>query len=197
MGEKHTRRARIGYDLDGNSNHLKEAVRLDNMPVNASQSLPIKIRISEPSLSFDYAHFLPDIQKCSTIHGHTASLEVEVAGEKAGPGLVVDFGMLKRIIREVISELDHRILVCEKYVESRSDSSVTIGFAGKGGEYRLSAPLSQVFIMPFESTIENIAAYLAESIFKHMPENVHYVRVTVSEGVGKFAESIVYRERDD
>jgi 6-pyruvoyltetrahydropterin/6-carboxytetrahydropterin synthase len=196
MEEKNQHRAQIGYDFVGYSKHPKDNLGGGSMPISVSRASPIKIRISDPSLCFDYAHFLPDIEKCSTIHGHTASLEVEVAGEKAGPGLVVDFGILKRVVREVVSELDHRILVCEKYVESRSGSSVTIGFIGRGGEYRLSAPLSQVFIMPFESTIENLAAYLAESIFKRMPENVQYVRVTVSEGAGKFAESIVYRERD-
>ncbi|GBC70806.1 hypothetical protein HRbin02_00577 [Candidatus Calditenuaceae archaeon HR02] len=196
MDGRHTYQARIGYDFVDHSGPPKDTVRPSNTPLNVSHPPPVKIRVSDPSLCFDYAHFLPDIEKCSTIHGHTASLEVEVAGEKAGPGLVVDFGILKRVVREVVSELDHRILVCEKYIESRSDSSVTIGFAGRGGEYKLSAPLSQVFIMPFESTIENLATYLAESIFKRMPENVQYVRVTVSEGFGKFAESIVYRERD-
>ncbi len=196
MDEKHTHQTRLRHDFEGYSKPPEDAVGLSSMPVAVSRPSPIKIRISDPSLYFDYAHFLPDIEKCSTIHGHTASLEVEVSGEKAGPGLVVDFGILKKVVREVVSELDHRILVCEKYVESRSDSSVTIVFAGRGGGYRVSAPLSQVFIMPFESTIENLAVYIAESIFKRMPENVRYVKVTVSEGIGKFAESIVYRERD-
>ncbi|MEM0482286.1 MAG: 6-carboxytetrahydropterin synthase [Nitrososphaerota archaeon] len=195
MDEKHPHRAQIGYDFVEYPRSPKDTVGLSNMPEAVSRHPPIKIRISDPSLSFDYAHFLPDIEKCSTIHGHTASIEVEVAGEKAGPGLVVDFGILKRVVREVVSELDHRILVCEKYVKSRSDTTVTIRFAGRGGEYSLSAPLSQVFIMSFEPTIENLASYLAESIFKHMPENVQYVKVTASEGAGKFAESIVYRER--
>ncbi|MEM4404565.1 MAG: 6-carboxytetrahydropterin synthase, partial [Nitrososphaerota archaeon] len=59
-----------------------------------------------------------------------------------------------------------------------------------------TAPSSQLFIAPFESTIENLAAYIAESILKRLPRNVEYVRVEVSEGVGKYAESIVYREEN-
>ncbi|MEM0381852.1 MAG: 6-carboxytetrahydropterin synthase [Nitrososphaerota archaeon] len=162
----------------------------------AQRPTSVKIRISDKSLSFDYAHFLPDIEKCASIHGHTASLDVEVVGEKTGPGLVVDFGVLKRAAREVISELDHKIIVSKRYIESKKGGSITIRFLGKGGGYRITAPSSQLFIAPFESTIENLAAYIAESILKRLPRNVEYVRVQVSEGVGKYAESIVYREEN-
>ncbi|MEM4591094.1 MAG: 6-carboxytetrahydropterin synthase [Nitrososphaerota archaeon] len=154
----------------------------------------VKIRLEEGSLNFDYAHFLPAIEKCSTIHGHTASLSIEAGGEKVGPGLVVDFGLLKRIAREVVSVVDHKIIVCERYIESAADGRVTIRFSGKGGEYLVVAPQSEVFIAPFESTIENITAYIAESIMRRMPENVVYVKVVASEGVGKSAESVIHRE---
>lgn len=159
-----------------------------------SPAAPVKIRIQDQSLSFDYAHFLPEIEKCSTIHGHTASLNIEVVGDKVGGGLVVDFGLLKRVAREVVSSLDHRILVCDRYVESRDEGSVSIRFKGRGGDYRIVAPSSQVFISSFESTIENIAEFIAESILNRMPANVKYVRVEVSEGIGKFAESVATRE---
>lgn len=155
----------------------------------------MRLRIEGGSLNFDYAHFLPEIEKCSTIHGHTASLSLEVVGEKRGGGVVVDFGVLKSITREIVSNLDHKIIVCDKYIKSSGGGSVTIQFTGRDGEYVIMAPSSQVFVAPFESTIENIAEFIAQSILKRMPENVHYIKVQVSEGVGKFAESVACREK--
>jgi len=152
-----------------------------------------KIMVDDGSFSFDYAHFLPEIEKCATLHGHSASVLVEVYGRLVGGGLVVDFGILKRAVREVISSLDHKIIVCERYVESSSDGYVHVRFSGLGGEYSIQAPATYVFVAPFESTAENIAGYICGAVLDRMPLNVEAVRVVVSEGVGKFAERTARR----
>lgn len=65
---------------------------------------------------FDAAHQLPDYEgKCQNLHGHTWALEVEVVGMRNNPttypGMVVDFGDLKRIVNElIIDRLDHHYI---------------------------------------------------------------------------------------
>ena len=80
---------------------------------------------------FDAAHYLPNYEgKCSRLHGHTWTLEVEVSSSKlisAGSevGMVVDFAKLKNAVnREILNRLDHTLLndtvenpTCENLLE--------------------------------------------------------------------------------
>lgn len=66
------------------------------------------------SFTFDSAHFLPHVpegHKCKRIHGHTYRLTVYVEGEPDPHlGWVVDFADLKRAVKSVIDQLDHRLM---------------------------------------------------------------------------------------
>jgi len=55
----------------------------------------------------DCAHYLPGHDKCGRLHGHTYTIDVVIEGEKKG-GMVVDFADLKKSIKEVLGEYDHR-----------------------------------------------------------------------------------------
>ena len=58
------------------------------------------------------AHQLKGYQgKCEEIHGHNWKVEVEVEGSDLDAvGMLIDFGELKKLLKEVIQELDHRML---------------------------------------------------------------------------------------
>lgn len=62
--------------------------------------------------TFDSAHQLTDYYgKCEAMHGHTYKLQVTLEGEVQKNGLVIDFVVLKRIVKKhVLDELDHRVL---------------------------------------------------------------------------------------
>ena len=65
------------------------------------------------TFTFDAAHYLPGHPgKCSNMHGHTWTLEVEVTGEKnVGTGMVTDFAELKDLVdKTIIDRLDHTLL---------------------------------------------------------------------------------------
>lgn len=59
--------------------------------------------------SFAAGHYLPDHDgDCSNQHGHTWTVEVEVSAKNVGSGgMVVDFGDVKRAVRDVIALFDH------------------------------------------------------------------------------------------
>ncbi len=65
---------------------------------------------------FHSAHHLPyHTGLCKNLHGHMYMLDVEIAGpiQSEGPatGMIMDFGLLKKIIQEVvIDKCDHRLL---------------------------------------------------------------------------------------
>ncbi|QQR83807.1 6-carboxytetrahydropterin synthase QueD [Candidatus Peregrinibacteria bacterium] len=62
--------------------------------------------------TFDAAHFLPQYYgKCERMHGHTYKLRVVVEGKVGENGLVIDFVILKRIVkRQVLDLLDHQVI---------------------------------------------------------------------------------------
>ncbi len=62
--------------------------------------------------SFSSAHFLKNYRgKCENVHGHNWRVELEVVGEKIDKtGLLIDFKVLKGILKDVLGVLDHRLL---------------------------------------------------------------------------------------
>jgi 6-pyruvoyltetrahydropterin/6-carboxytetrahydropterin synthase len=55
---------------------------------------------------FDSMHLLPGHPKCGVPHGHTYRVEVVVEGP-VRDGMVVDFDVLKRSLREILKTYDH------------------------------------------------------------------------------------------
>ncbi len=62
--------------------------------------------------TFDSAHFLTNYYgKCERVHGHTFRLQVTVEGKVQSNGLVIDFVVLKRIVKkQILDRLDHLLL---------------------------------------------------------------------------------------
>jgi 6-pyruvoyltetrahydropterin/6-carboxytetrahydropterin synthase len=61
---------------------------------------------------FAAAHQLKMVgEKCENLHGHNWRIEVCVGGEELNEaGVLMDFGEIKRHVREIMGELDHRFL---------------------------------------------------------------------------------------
>lgn len=61
---------------------------------------------------FAAAHQLTMVaKKCENLHGHNWKVEVCVQGEHLNDaGVLIDFGVLKGYIREIMERLDHRFL---------------------------------------------------------------------------------------
>ena len=62
--------------------------------------------------NFEAAHFLTKYHgKCEHLHGHSYRLWVTVEGKVQENGMILDFGFLKKIVKErVIDKFDHRCL---------------------------------------------------------------------------------------
>ena len=67
--------------------------------------------------SFDSAHFLANYDgKCANIHGHRWKVEIEVQSEELIEGgqldgMVVDFGDLKKDVKEMVDFYDHALII--------------------------------------------------------------------------------------
>jgi 6-pyruvoyltetrahydropterin/6-carboxytetrahydropterin synthase len=153
------------------------------------------IFLDDPSFNFDYAHILPKTEKCSVMHGHTSSVLVEVVGRPI-EGMVVDFGDAKRIVREAVRSLDHKLFINEKYVTQMNPKSVTLRFETVHGEFVIKAPKGTTMIMKGEATVENLAKEVLGRITPQMPKNVTAVGVYVYEGLNKGSHVLAKLHKD-
>jgi 6-pyruvoyltetrahydropterin/6-carboxytetrahydropterin synthase len=116
------------------------------------------------SFGFDYGHRVMNHEsKCKHLHGHRGLAEVTVeAAALDSLGRVVDFGCIKDIVGGWIDEnWDHGFLLhCNDMVTLRA-------FATFNSEHDFK---QKVYLLPFNPTAENIAAYLGKKINAIMPE---------------------------
>ena len=61
--------------------------------------------------SFAAAHQLKMVtEKCENLHGHNWKVAFHVAGRELNNGVLVDFGIIKKHLNEIIDTLDHKFL---------------------------------------------------------------------------------------
>jgi len=77
---------------------------------------------------FAAAHYLSHYQgKCERLHGHNWNVQITIRGEQLDKaGLLMDFGLLKSSLRDVLAVLDHRLLNELDHFQGASVSSEKI-----------------------------------------------------------------------
>jgi 6-pyruvoyltetrahydropterin/6-carboxytetrahydropterin synthase len=131
--------------------------------------------------SFDYSHFLPENDRCFPLHGHTSLVNLEINGELLATGMVVDFTEAKKILKETLSLLDHKLVT--NRANARSEGNERIAVSYKDFEFHM--PLAQVFLLDGEGTSESIALAIGEKVMERMPKNVASIKLTITEGLRK------------
>jgi 6-pyruvoyltetrahydropterin/6-carboxytetrahydropterin synthase len=144
------------------------------------------IFIEDPSFAFDYAHVLPLVEKCSILHGHTSSVLVELVGDMKN-NLLIDFGEAKKIVKEVISILDHKFFINEKYLKSEDASHFRITFDGPKGTFDMQVPKNTTYLLEGEATVENLSTEIIKLLVPKLPKNIEAVGVYIYEGYNKGA----------
>jgi len=139
-------------------------------------------------LRFSASHFIPSHHKCSRLHGHDYGVRIRIYGD-AKDCILYDFVALKKYVREICEELDHRVIIPEKedYIRHHTEGDyIVVEFSGK----KYTFPKGDVILVNIKlATAEELSRYLAERIAKDVefPENVKGIEVCVDEGPGQGA----------
>ena len=157
---------------------LQDIVFYDKTPQTGS------IFLEDASFSFDYAHILPLVEKCSILHGHTSSVMVELVGQMKN-NLLLDFGEAKRIIKEVVNVFDHKFFINKKYLKKEDESHYLISFNGPKGMFELQVPKNTTYLLEGEATVENLSSEIIKLLAPKMPSNVEALGVYIYEGYNK------------
>ncbi len=140
------------------------------------------IRLTK-EFSFEAAHALEGYDgPCREIHGHSYRLFVTVKGEPlrdaSDPkcGMVLDFGVLKRIVgEEIVSRFDHALVLEE------SDGSAPL-------RQLLARRFGNVVAVPYRPTCENMLDDFARRISRRLPAGVTLHALRLHETATSFAE---------
>ncbi len=78
--------------------------------------------------NFSSAHYLRNYNgACENLHGHNWKVIVTVEGEKLDEtGLLIDFKELKKILKHILQELDHKLLNDIPFFQKNNPSSENI-----------------------------------------------------------------------
>jgi len=140
-----------------------------------------KIRVTK-EFNFEIAHALWNYDgACKNIHGHSYKLFVTLIGEPnknisdSKLGMVIDFGVLKKLItKNIVDKFDHALIL-------NSNSPV------KKLE-KIDQMFNKIEIVNYQPTCENLVIDLVERIKKLLPKKLKLFRLKLHETGTSFAE---------
>ena len=139
-------------------------------------------------LCFSAAHFIPNHQQCSLLHGHTYVVSCQIDGTlNPITNMVLDFTELKNILRTLISTLDHHILIPKQHPGIHQETS-TVHI--KIGKKSYTIPKEDcVFLSLPSTTAEHLAIYLLNQLIQQLSpmSNIQRISIRIDEGLGQSA----------
>lgn len=139
------------------------------------------IRLTK-EFSFEAAHALGGYDgPCREIHGHSYRLFVTIKGEPSTDptnpkqGMVMDFGVLKKIVsEEIISRFDHALVL-----RSTADEAL---------RKLLSEQFDNLVVVDYQPTCENMLDDFSRRISARLPEGVVLHSLRLHETATSYAE---------
>jgi len=147
------------------------------------------IRVAKDDQVFSASHFITlGDEECERLHGHDYRVTAEVRGNLDASCCVVDFILLRSLLREIIADLDHCVLLPIEYSRICIDSGpkeveVTCD------DLRWVFPQRDCKLLPLaNTTTERLAEYIARRLLANLSEQsgarVDSLKVEIEECYG-------------
>jgi 6-pyruvoyltetrahydropterin/6-carboxytetrahydropterin synthase len=157
-----------------------------------------RVHVSRDNLMFAAGHFVSyDGDKVEPLHGHNYRFGVTVEGPLDQNAYVFNFVTLKRLMKRIADELDHRMILPRDNpligIEPQDDGGVIVRTCGRW--YRF--PQEDVVVLPLpNTTAEMLARHLCGRLrdeLRARADAAHLtaIEVTIEETFGQMA---VYHE---
>lgn len=140
-------------------------------------------------IRFSACHFILRHEKCSRLHGHSYIVRLRLEGDIGKDGMIMDFVVLKKVLKAMVEEMDHKTLVPTASDEVRvtaDDESVEVLSCGK----RYVFPRSDVTLLDIPTTTaEEMSRMMTLRLVRDVefPGNVRSVSVGLDEERGQTA----------
>jgi 6-pyruvoyltetrahydropterin/6-carboxytetrahydropterin synthase len=158
-----------------------------------------RVSVTKDYLMFAAAHFITFTgHRCESLHGHNYRAGVVLEGTlEPESWYVFDFVALKKIMRALCNEIDHKVLLPLENPRLRiaeRGGSITVAYDEKP---RYQFPTADCALLPVpNTTVEMLARYLADRLHAKLREasdeasRLTAIELEVEESVG---QSAIYR----
>jgi 6-pyruvoyltetrahydropterin/6-carboxytetrahydropterin synthase len=153
-----------------------------------------RVAVSKDYLVFASAHFITFRgHQCESLHGHNYRVGVMVEGAVDDECLfVLDFSILKKIVRRIVDEIDHKVLLPTKNPKlayRHEGDMVHVDYFGKP---TYVFPKGDCALLPIQnSTAEMLAEYIAVHVRNELVKEGHthlsQLEIEVEENFGQSA----------
>jgi len=153
-----------------------------------------RVSVTKDNLVFASAHFITFAgHRCEGLHGHNYRVRVVVEGSlDEEVWFVFDFVTLKRIMKRLCDEIDHKVLLALENPKLRieeSGESVTVAYEGKP---RYVFPRGDCALLPVpNTTVEMLAELLSRRLRAELDvmgvRNLTAIEMEVEENFGQSA----------
>ncbi len=151
------------------------------------------IHVAKENLKFSAAHFIAYPGFREPLHGHNYQVGVYLEGNLTSTGYVIDFGLIKKLTKEIVDRLDERTIIpansdCLK-IDHPKDGTIRIRY--EDDEFVL--PAADVCLVPLvHSSAEELARYIwdelaAALVARGAMGEVTTMEISVAEGPGQSA----------
>jgi 6-pyruvoyltetrahydropterin/6-carboxytetrahydropterin synthase len=159
-----------------------------------------RVSVTKDNLGFASAHFITfPGHRCESLHGHNYRMRVMVEGGLDPEAhYIVDFSELKRLMKQLTDELDHRVLLPldnPKLQIADQGDGLTVAHEGR---LRYRFPKDDCVVLPIpNTTVEMLAQYLAGRLHTALEHSagravdLDIIEVEVEETAG---QSAIYRD---
>jgi 6-pyruvoyltetrahydropterin/6-carboxytetrahydropterin synthase len=160
-------------------------------------SASYKVSVEKDYLIFAAGHFITYGDLCETLHGHNYRARVELEGKLDENAYVFNFVTLKKMMRELVNELDHKVLLPlnnPRLTVREDGGEVEVSYRDRSRRYVF--PRADCVLLPIpNTTAEMLAFHLAQRVKLELSAfpttNLSALAVEVEEVVG---QSAWYRE---
>jgi len=156
-----------------------------------------RISVTKDYLVFSSAHFITfKGHQCEALHGHNYRVGVVAEGSVDDECLfVVDFSIIKKMVRKLVDEIDHKILLPTrnpKLAFGETGDAVTVSYFGKP---TYVFPKTDCAMLPVQNTTaEMLAEYLCGRLREELHQSgVHNLSMIELEVEENFGQSATYR----
>lgn len=140
-------------------------------------------------LRFAAAHMATLGDALEPLHGHNYEVRCRIDGDLTDDRWVIDFSVIKRLVREACEELDHRFLLQRdsKLLDIEEGEEI---WMLRFGSRAYTFPAEDVAVLPIENTTaELLAEWLWERVASTIAlehTNIRYLAVDVEEMPGQW-----------
>ena len=154
------------------------------------------IHVAKENLKFSAAHFIAYPGFREPLHGHNYQVGIKIEGRLASTGYVLDFGLIKKLTRQIVERLDEHTIIPSQsdcLEIGQQDGQVTVAYEND----RFVFPASDVALLPImHSSAEELARFIWTELHRELTRrdalgDVSAMEVSVAEGPGQAA---IYRQ---